>query len=47
MDLVCIIENKFNELEILNIKTYVDSWTEIHKFVSEYRKKGFHNYNQN
>lgn len=46
MDLVCIIENKLTEQQILNIKPIVDSWTDIHQHVFEYRKRGYHNYSQ-
>ena len=41
MDIVCIIKNKLNESEILNIKSIVDSWTDIHKHVFNYREKGY------
>lgn len=44
MDIVCIIENKLSESEILNIRPIVDSWTDIHEFVFQYRTNGFHNY---
>ena len=46
MDIVCIIKNKLNESEILNIKSIVDSWTDIHKHVFNYREKGYHTYKQ-
>lgn len=46
MDLICIIENKLTEQHILNIKPIVDSWTDIHHHVLDYRKKGYHNYRQ-
>ena len=47
LDLVCIIANKYNTSEIINIKEEVDSWHDIQQFVLNYRKSENSQYQNN
>lgn len=38
LDLVCIIKNKYTKKEITAITDFIDSWSDIHLFVDEYRR---------